>query len=196
MKKLILQMQMSVDGCVGASDGRPWQLWGWGDHCPWDDALKREFNAIMSRVDTILLSRKMAEEGYIAHWTHAARNHPRDAFFAFARRIVEARKVVLSDKLDASTWDRTTLASGDLPREVSSLKAERGERDMIVFGGAGFASALIAAGLIDELQLFINPTALGKGARIFDQSGFRRFRLLGAKAYACGIVVSRYASAG
>ncbi|WP_404927688.1 dihydrofolate reductase family protein [Mesorhizobium sp. ORM16] len=65
-----------------------------------------------------------------------------------------------------------------------------------MFGGAGFASALIAARLVDEFQLFINPAVLGAGRRIFDQGGFGRLRLLGSKSYACGMVVSRYAPAG
>ena len=30
MRKLILQMQMSVDGFVGAAGGEHWQLWEWG----------------------------------------------------------------------------------------------------------------------------------------------------------------------
>ncbi|RVA54823.1 deaminase, partial [Mesorhizobium sp. M7A.F.Ca.US.001.01.1.1] len=112
---------------------------------------------------------------------------------------VDARKVVLSDKFKQSAgepvWERTSVASGDLPREVNALKAGEGG-DMAVFGGAGFASALIAAGLVDEFQLFINPAVLGAGHRIFDQGGFRNLRLLGSKAYDCGMVVSRYAPAG
>jgi len=39
MKKLILQMQMSVDGFVGADEGHRWQLWEWGDDSAWDDEL-------------------------------------------------------------------------------------------------------------------------------------------------------------
>ena len=194
MRKLILQMQMSVDGFVGAAGDERWQLWEWGANCPWDDELKQDFNAVFAGIDTILLSRKMAEEGYLTHWGNAAKNYPRDGFYAFAQRIVEARKVVLSDKLAASRWDRTVLASGDLPREVKALKTEGGG-DMAVFGGAGFASALIAAGLVDEFQLFINPAALGGGERIFDRGGFRQLRLVGSKAYACGMVVNRYAPA-
>ena len=195
MRKLILQMQMSVDGFVGANEDHPWQLWEWGDESAWDDALKQDFNAIFAGIDTILLSRKMAQEGYLTHWSNAAKNYPRDPFYAFAQRIVDAQKVVLSDKLAASRWERTTLASGDLPREVKALKAEGGG-DMAVFGGAGFASALIAAGLVDEFQLFINPAVLGAGRLIFDQGGFKTLRLLGSKAYACGMVVNRYAPAG
>ena len=194
MRKLILQMQMSVDGFVGAAGDEHWQLWEWGDNCPWDDELKQDFNAVFAGIDTILLSRKMAEEGYLTHWGNAAKNFPRDPFYAFAQRIVEARKVVLSDKLAASRWERTTLASGDLPREVKALKAEGGGA-MAVFGGAGFASALIAARLVDEFQLFINPAALGDGERIFDQGGFRKLRPIGSKAYACGMVMNGYAPA-
>jgi dihydrofolate reductase len=195
MKKLILQMQMSVDGFVGAEDDHRWQLWEWGDDSAWDDELKQDFNAVFENIDTILLSRKMAEEGYLNHWGKAAAKFPKDRFYAFAQRIVEAQKVVLSDRLKATRWERTTIASGDLPREVTRLRAGEGG-NIAVFGGAGFASALIAAGLVDEFQLFINPAVLGAGRRIFGQGGFSRLKLIGSKAYASGMVVSRYAPAG
>ena len=194
MKKLILQMQMSVDGFVGADEDHRWQLWEWGDQSDWDDELREDFNAVFSGVDTILLSRMMAEEGYLNHWGNAARKYPKDRFYAFAQRIVEAEKVVLSDRLKSSPWERTRVAGGDLQREVITLKAGEGG-NIAVFGGAGFASALIAGGLVDEFQLFINPAVLGAGRRIFDQVGFARLKLLGSKAYACGMVVSRYAPA-
>ncbi|QKC86246.1 dihydrofolate reductase family protein [Mesorhizobium sp. NZP2077] len=192
MKMLILQMQMSVDGFVGANEDHTWQLWEWGDDIGWDEDLKRDFNAFFAGIDTILLSRKMAEEGYLSHWGHAAKKYPADPFYAFAQRIVDAKKVVPSDRLKASRWERTRVVSGDLPREVTALKVGEGG-DMAVFGGAGFASSLIAAGLVDEFQLFINPAVLGAGRRIFDQGGFQNLRLVGSKAYACGMVVNRYA---
>jgi dihydrofolate reductase len=195
MKKLILQMQMSVDGFVGANEDHPWQLWEWGDESGWDDELKQDFNAVFAGIDTILLSRKMVQEGYLTHWGNAAKKFPRDPFYAFAQRVVDAQKVALSDKLKHSVWERTRVASGDLPREVNALKAGEGG-DMAVFGGAGFASALIAAGLVDEFQLFINPAVLGAGRRIFDQGGFQNLALLGSKAYACGMVVNSYAPVG
>ena len=194
MRRLILQMQMSVDGFVGSDEDRRWQLWEWGDDSDWDEELKQDFNAVFTTVDTILLSRRMAQEGYLAHWGNAAKKYRKDRFYAFARRIVEAEKVVASDKLGASRWERTRVVSGDLPREVDALK-QGGGGDIAVFGGAGFASALIAAGLVDEFQLFINPAVLGSGRRIFDQGGFSRLKLLASKPYASGMVVSRYALA-
>lgn len=194
MKKLILQMQMSVDGFVGADGDCDWQVWNWGDDNRWDEALKRDFNAYFRSVDTILLSRKMVEEGYLTHWDNVATRYPQDPFYAFAQRIVDVQKVVPSDRLEKSRWERTVVRSGDLPHEVGTLKAEEGN-NIAVFGGSGFASALIAGGLVDEFQLYINPAALGSGTRIFDQAGFRKLRLLGSKAYECGIVVNRYAPA-
>lgn len=194
MRKLILQMQMSVDGFVGSAGDYDWLIWNWGDDNHWDEELKRDFNAQFQSVDTILLSRKMAEEGYLSHWGNAAKRYPQDPFYAFAQRIVDVQKVVPSDRLEKSRWERTVVGSGDLPHEVDALKAEEGN-NIAVFGGAGFASALIVAGLVDEFQFYINPAALGGGTRIFDQAGFSKLRLLGSKAYECGIVVSRYAPA-
>jgi dihydrofolate reductase len=192
MRRLVLQMQMSVDGFVGADRACDWQVWGWGDHNRWDDGLKRDFNAHFQSIDTILLSRKMVEEGYLAHWSDVAKKFAQDPFYAFAQRIGDIQKVVPSDRLERSRWERTIVCSGNLPREVSALKAQEGG-NIAVFGGAGFASALIAAGLVDEFQFYVNPAALGSGRRIFDQSGFHKLSFLGCRAYDCGIVVSRYA---
>ncbi|TGV60746.1 deaminase, partial [Mesorhizobium sp. M00.F.Ca.ET.149.01.1.1] len=102
------------------------QLWEWGDDSAWDDELKQDFNAVFPGIDTILLSRKMAEEGYLTHWGKAARKYPKDRFYAFAQRIVEAQKVVASDKLETSRWERTRVVNGDLPREVAALKKGKG----------------------------------------------------------------------
>jgi dihydrofolate reductase len=138
MRKLILQMQVSVDSYVGrAGEGPNWQVWDWGPRCPWDDPLKARFNAVFRDIDTILLS----------------------------RRIVDARKVVFSKTLQNTQWARTELARRPLLEEVDALKAESG-RDLIAFGGAGFASALIANDLVDEYQFYVNPIALGEGLRL------------------------------
>ena len=194
MRKLILQMQMSLDGYVAAA--KPdlgWQVWGWGDHWPWDERLRRDFNRVFETVGCILLSRKMAQEGYLDHWGRAARKFPADPDYAFAQRIVEVDKVVPSSRLTQSRWERTVVAGGGLEEEVRALKRRRGG-DIISFGGVGFASALTAAGLVDEFQFFVNPTAVGDGDSIFrDAQQGTRLRLLRSDAYACGIVVNRYA---
>jgi hypothetical protein len=73
----------------------------------------------------------------------------------------------------------------------------RAGRNLIAFGGAGFASVLIANDLVDEYQFYVNPVALREGLSIFKERGIDSdLQLLEAEAYACGIVVNRYAPRG
>jgi len=191
MRKLILSMQMSADGFVADSNGRTdWQLWKWDTEWNWDDELKKYFTGIIDSVDSILLSRKMAKEGFISHWKQAAEN-PNDPRFVFAGKINETHKVVFTKTLEKSEWDNTDLAKGVLTKEINRLKSKEG-KDIIVYGGAGFVSALIKEELIDEFQFFINPTAIGNGMTIFSQPGRQNMTLVNAKSYDCGIVVLIY----
>jgi len=197
MRKLILQMQMSVDGYVGQAGRKPgWQLWDWSGKCPWDDKLQAEFNQFFKEADTILLSRKIAEGGYIDHWSETARKHPRAATFAFAQRIVDARKITFSNTLKESPWPEAELARKPLAEAVHSLKAQPG-KNIVAFGGAGFASSLIGEDLVDEFQFYTNPIALHEGLSVFAKKGIDQdLELIGAIPYACGMVVTKYAAHG
>jgi dihydrofolate reductase len=196
VRKLIVQMQMSVDGYVSSANTQlSWQVWNWSDDWTWDDALKDEFNRIFASAGGIVLSRPMIEEGYLGHWSRTATRFPADPNYAFAQRIVELPKFVVTDKLDVSHWERTTIARGGLAPAVQALKQQRGG-DLITFGGTGFVSALIAAGLVDEFQFFVNPAAVGSGGSLFrDTQHGTKLRLLRSDSYACGIVVNRYVPA-
>jgi dihydrofolate reductase len=191
MTMLTLQMQTSVDGYVAAA--RPelqWTVWDWGPEWTWDDDLKRDFNAAFGPIDTILLSRKMAEEGYVDHWTRTAEAHADDPRYAFARRVVELPKVVVTSRPMESRWPRTTIASGALVEQVHAVK-DQGRA--ICFGGAGFASALVRHGLVDEYQLYVNPTAVGAGTSVFATLADPLSLMpIGTRAYDCGIVVNRF----
>ena len=67
----------------------------------------------------------------------------------------------------------------------------------LAFGGAGFASALVANDLVDEYQFYVNPAALGEGLSIFNKpAGDSRLELREVEGYACGIVVIRYTPRG
>jgi dihydrofolate reductase len=50
-----------------------------------------------------------------------------------------------------------------LVEEVKALKSESG-RDMIAFGGAGFASSLVANDLVDEYQFYVKVFRSSKSA--------------------------------
>ncbi|HEY0523092.1 MAG TPA: hypothetical protein VGD08_06875 [Stellaceae bacterium] len=86
-RKLVLQMQVSVDGFIGRrGEGDAWQFWDWSDACPWDADLRGRFNEFFETIDCILLSRPMAA-GYVAHWADIALRLGDTPDFAFGSRI-------------------------------------------------------------------------------------------------------------
>lgn len=182
MRKLKLQVQMSVDGYVARPDGAlDWMTW------VWDDGLKQFVDDIHKMVDCILLGRKMTDD-FVTYWTKVAEN-VNDPEYRLARKMVDTPKVVFTKTLETSPWANTVLAKGDITEEVNKLKLQEGQ-DIIVYGGATFVGNLISAGLIDELNLFINPTAISEGMRIFNrQTGLE---LVETKSFSCGIAVLIY----
>ncbi|MCU1349230.1 MAG: hypothetical protein JWO56_2260, partial [Acidobacteria bacterium] len=73
-----------------------------------------------------------------------------------------------------------------------ALRGGRG-KDILAFGGAGFASALIEHDLVDEYQLIVNPTVLGSGLPIFaDRGRPLDLSLVSSESYGDGIVVLAY----
>ena len=190
MRKLKLQIQLSVDGFIADINGNTnWAIWNWSEHWTWDSQLQNYFNGLKENVDCVLLSRKMAEEGFITHWKNVAQASGTQSYFA--KKITEAHKVVFSKKLQ-SRWDNTSIASGSLVDEVQNLKNQDG-KDMIVYGGASFVSSLIQLQVIDEFYLFINPVILGNGMPIFQEVHYaQKLKLKEANAFPCGMVVMRY----
>jgi dihydrofolate reductase len=182
MRKLKLQMQMSVDGFVAGPEGQlDWMTW------TLDGKLLQFINDLTDSSDTILLGRKMTD-GFVDYWTNVL-NNPKSPEYTFARKMVDTPKVVFSKTLHKSTWANTTLATGKLADEILKLKKQTG-KDIIVYGGAEFVFNLIKDALIDELNLFINPTAIGKGMKIFlDRTNLQ---FLKSQAYECGVVVNTY----
>jgi dihydrofolate reductase len=184
MRKLKLQVQMSVDGYIAGPQGEmDWMVWDW------DDDLKSYVTGFTAPVDCILLGRNLAE-GFIRAWTSQVQD-PATAD-DFAHKMVDSPKIVFSKTLERVEWDNTTLASGDLVAEVNKLKNQAGG-DLVAYGGATFVSSLIQAGLIDEYHLFINPVALGEGMTIFKGLHQRQnLSLVKSSAFDCGIVVLHY----
>ncbi|SRR5258706_10461922 len=185
MRKLKLQVQMSVDGFVAGPEGQlDWMTWNL------DDKLIQFITDLTDSSDTILLGRKMTD-GFVDYWTSVLKT-PESPEYSFARKMIDTPKVVFSRTLEKSTWANTTLATGKLTDEVMKLKkqSQSGEKDIIVYGGAEFVSNLIKDSLIDELNLFINPAAIGKGLKIFlDRTNLQ---FLKSQAYECGVVVNTY----
>lgn len=185
MRKLKLQVQMTIDGFISGQNGEmDWMCF------PWTDDIINYVNEITETIDTIILGRKLAE-GFIPHWANVAKN-PKDPEFEGGVKYTNMPKIIFTKTLKKSIWDNTEIANGDLVEEINKLKAQNGN-DIIVYGGGTFVTSLINARLIDEFHLFINPTAIGNGMTIFkglDKN--QSFKLKTVKQFDCGISLICY----
>jgi dihydrofolate reductase len=186
MRKLKLQVQMTVDGFIaGPNSEMDWIAFNW------DDQLKEYVTDLTLPIDTIVLGRKLAE-GFIPHWASVAAD-PNHEEYTAGQKFTDTPKVVFTKTLDQSQWDNTVLATGDLVGEINKLKEQDGG-DIIAYGGSTFVSALIKHGLIDDYHLFVNPAAIGKGKAIFSElDGKQDLKLVKAVPFECEIVVLNYA---
>lgn len=184
MRKLKLQMQMSLDGFVSSPDGKPIMP----DVV--DPALgKLIFQDIVATCDTILLGRKINEaNGFVQHWAQQAVSGSGNAR-EFGLRTLDMKKVMFSRTVQDPGWEGVRVSNGSLVEEVNALKAQSG-KDLIVYGGVNFVASLIEHALIDELHLFINPVVLGGGGRIFNAR--KELKLLTSTSFRGGVVVNVY----
>jgi len=185
MRKLKLQVQMSMDGCIAGPNNEM----DWIDFS-WNEKLREFEDRLHDPVDTILLGRKMTNE-FISYWFDVI-NKPDDPEYSIAKKMVETPKIVFTKTLNKSEWPNTEIATGDLKEEITNLKSQEGG-DIIVYGGASFDSSLIKENLIDEYYLFINPVAIGNGKTIFgDLKEVRKLSLVESIAFDSGTVLLHY----
>lgn len=184
MRKLKLQMQITVDGFVAGRDGElDWMTWDM------DDKLISLINDLTDTSDTILLGRKMTD-GFVKYWEQVIAQ-PENPEYPFGQKMVRMPKIVFSKTIRTCAGQNVRVENGPIVDAVNRLKGQPG-KDIVVYGGATFVSSLIENGLIDELNLFVNPVAIGDGMRVF---GARSdLTLKSSTPYPCGIVVNTYES--
>jgi len=89
-------------------------------------------------------------------------------------------------------WNNSTVLSGDVAREVSSLR-DGPDGDIVVNGSAQLVQTLLEHDLIDELRLMVFPVVLGSGKRFFgDAPGKKPMRLVDSKIVGDGVAILIY----
>lgn len=186
MRKLKLQMDITIDGFVAGPNGElDWMTFDWEDK-----KLVEYLNSVIDSSDTLLMGRKMTDE-FVNYWSNALKN-PKSREYAFAQKMIDVPKVVFTKTLAESRWPNTVLAKGDIVEEVNKLKNRSG-KELLVYGGAGFVSSLIKHDLIDQYHFFVNPVAIGKGLTIFSEAGrYIKLKQIDATPCECGITIHNY----
>jgi dihydrofolate reductase len=177
MRQVALQMGMSLDGYLASDRQRP------GVSVPEDAELIGWKMDRLAKAGAHLMGRTTYQE-MAGYWPHSTA--------PYAALMNDIPKVVFSRTLSEASWPTTRIARGDLAAEIAALKAEPGP-DVIAHGGASFAAALAAHGLIDEYCLVIQPVAVGRGQALFAElPEALRLELIEARSFECGVVVHVY----
>ncbi|NCI46508.1 dihydrofolate reductase family protein [Sediminibacterium soli] len=184
MRKLKVQVQMTLDGFVAGPNGE--LDWMWLSQP--DEAGMRFVIDLADTCDTILLGRKMTRE-FIDHWENTLDNLPDSKEQSLAYRMVNMRKIVFSHTQKEIKGRNLEVENGDLATAVKALKEQPG-KDIMVYGGATFVSSLISLNLIDEYYIIRNPVAIGEGMRIFKER--KMLALESVVTYANGKMLTKY----
>jgi dihydrofolate reductase len=187
MRKLILKMQISIDGFVGGPNGEvdwifksldagatDWvvrSLWQAGVHIMgrrtfFDMAAYWPYSTEpyappMNAIPKLVFSRHGLNDVRQAELTRAFEDASR-------QRASLGEKPVAANEAVAKEWAETPVLTGDLATEIKRLKQKAG-KDILAHGGASFAQSLVKDGLIDEYHLIVHPVALGQGLPLFSQ---------------------------
>ena len=182
MRKLKLQMHLSLDNYVNMEKA--------GKNFKWDNEVINFCVDNLESVDTLLLGKNTAQE-LIPFWDNVATN-PSHSDFALGKRISELPKIILSNTMTDHPWKNSTVVSGDMKNEVTKLKKLNG-KDILVYGGASFATSLIENNLVDEFYFFLDPFRLGNGLTIFKPNNdVLTFTLIKSMHFPCGTVMVSY----
>lgn len=177
MRKLVLQMSVSIDGYVGG--GPKDDVADTPEH-PDVTALKL---AWLRDVGVHIMGR-VTYEAMAGYWPTSGE--------PYAELMNNTPKVVFSRSRTSADWPESRVAGGDTADEVAKLKGESGG-DIMVHGGASFVQALSRLRLIDEYRLVIEPVALGGGMPMFrDLAAPLRLELADSRHFPDGTVVNVY----
>jgi len=172
---------MTLDGVIDAPT--------WTFEYGFDPEMEKTLAAITSECTAILLGRATYEMFEPAWSTRTAEDDPGAPFFN------DTTKYVVSGTLTEPTWRNTEVIGPYDPARIQRLKDET-DGNIYISGSATLVQALLADGLIDQLNVFVYPLTLGRGVRLIPEGGpALKFALAGSQAYANGVLHLAYGPA-
>ncbi len=183
MAKLIYSAITSLDGYIEDAEGK-------FDWAAPDEEVHAFVNDLERPVGTYLYGRRMYET--MVFW-----ENPPDlpdeppVVQDFAEIWQAAEKIVCSTTLASVTSARTRIERAFDPEAIRQLKVTAGRH--LTVGGADLASQAVAAGLVDEYQLFLVPVLVGGGKRSLPDDNVRaNLELLDERRFGNGTVYLHY----
>ncbi|HEX5587048.1 MAG TPA: dihydrofolate reductase family protein [Acidimicrobiia bacterium] len=190
--RVVVTEFMSLDGVVQAPGGPEEDTDGGFTHGGWShpyfdpEVMGAAIDEGMSSTEALLFGRR-TWQGMAAAW-------PDRAGDPYADRMNAVKKYVASRTLTEAdmTWNSTLLSRDDAVGDIAALREQDGG-DLLIWGSASLATALLGSGLVDELNLMIEPILLGGGKRIFPDDGTARpMELVRSVTTGTGVQVCTY----
>jgi dihydrofolate reductase len=190
--RVVVNEFMSLDGVVQAPGGAEEDTDGGFRHGGWSapyfdlDVMGPAITEGMRTAEALLFGRR-TWQGMAAAW-------PGRAGDPYADQMNAIRKYVVSRTLTEGdlSWNTTLLPSDSALADIAALRRQDGG-DILVWGSASLVRALLSEGLVDELNLMIEPILLGGGKRIFPDDGAARpLELVRSVKAATGVLVCTY----
>jgi dihydrofolate reductase len=180
MRKITVADFISLDGVVEAPE--KWHM----------QFVDEEMFSVLypedSDMDTMLLGR-VTYDSFAGAFADAPAGDP------VAAQMNRPAKVVVTSAPDTVTWANSTALTGDVRAGVRALKEQPGG-SISVIGSTTLARTLLAAGLVDELSLILDPLVVGAGTRLFPDSGLgASFTLTTCRPLKSGVVHLVYTAA-
>ena len=190
--RVVVYEFMSLDGVVQAPGGPEEDTEGGFAHGGWSmpyfdpEIMGAAIGAGMSTADALLFGRR-TWQGMAAAWPDRAGDPYADQMNAIKKYV--ASRTLTEDDL---TWSNTTLLSAEnAVADIAALRTQAGG-DVVIWGSASLVTTLLAEGLVDELNLMIEPI-LGGGKRIFPDDGTARpMQLVKSVSAGTGVQVCTY----
>jgi dihydrofolate reductase len=164
MRKLIVTNIVSLDGQYEGPGGNVMAL-------PMDQAFDAHNAERLRAADVLLLGRRTFQM-FQGFWPQVAGDPAASVTNREISRLNGAiQKLVVSDTLapdPEGAWHATSriVRRAEAHRELADLKRAPG-KDILVFGSHVLWNDLLAAGLVDELQLMVGNVVLGAGSPAF-----------------------------
>jgi dihydrofolate reductase len=194
--KLTTTTMVTVDGVMQGLGGPDEDRRGGFERGGWitpyaDEEAMGFLNEVYGRADAFLLG-KRTYEIFAASW--GTWDDPGDSPIWTA--LNTRPKYVASTAPFDPEWANTTVLSGDVVAAVEELKAQPGG-ELQVHGSGALVRSLLAAELVDEMNLLIVPVVVGQGTRLFPDAGpDAALELLGSRTTASGVTIQVYRPAG
>lgn len=159
---LAVDLFITLDGVYQAPGGPEEDPEGGFEYGGWqapylDDESGAVIGAGIDRLDALLLGRRTYDI-FADYW-------PKHLDTQVGAKFAAVPKFVASRSLTDPSWSGTTVVT-DVAAEVPAIKDRFDE--IHVIGSGALARSLLAADLVDRLNLYLYPIAFGTGKRLFD----------------------------